>query len=81
MVDCYLDCCLDFSSLKIQLRDLFLYKVYFFGSSVSFLVPFGGLSFGALFFFCIVQLESLWSLHPSFSVSWLRHESWGGVSM
>jgi hypothetical protein len=73
--------------------DLFLDKVFFFGSSLFRTHFFWSLVFGSYWLIvtrCIVLL-----LHPlpsvllglfvhlpfSFSASWLRHESWGGVGI
>ena len=73
--------------------DLFLDEVFFFGSSLFRTHLFWSLVFGSYWMivtWCIViLLHSLPSvllglfvhLPFSFSASWLRHESWGGVGI
>jgi hypothetical protein len=70
---------LDFSSLEIRLEDLFIDNVLFLGSSAF-------RYFWLIVKWCIVLLlhplpSVLLGLyaHTAFSVSWLRHQSWGGV--
>jgi hypothetical protein len=75
------DCCLDFSSLEIQLGDLFLDEVCSFGSSVfSYLWLIVGWCIVSILHCLPGVLSGLFVHLPfCFSASRLRHESWGGV--
>ncbi len=66
---------------NLLLGDLFLDEVCFFGSSVFSSTWWIVIWCIALLLHRSASVLLFWSLHPSFSVSWLRHKSCGGVSM